>query len=82
MNKTRRTEIRTIAQDAKEIQSQMESLLARLELVYSDEEYAYDNMPDNLKYSFRGEEAEEAVNTMENVLDSMREIIKDLSSIS
>lgn len=82
MNKMRRNEIVSVATEAKEIQEAMGSLKTRLELVYSDEEYAYDSMPDNLKYSWRGQEAEEAVNSMERVLDYMKEIIEELSYIS
>ncbi len=82
MNKKRRNEIMSVATEANEIQDVMESLKARLELVYSDEEYAYDSMPDNLKYSWRGQEAEEAVNAMERVLDHMKEIIEELNYLS
>lgn len=82
MNKQRRAELNSVALEANEIQNAMELLEARLELVYSDEEYAYDSMPDNLKYSWRGQEAEEAVNSMERVLDHMKEIIEELNYIS
>lgn len=82
MNKQRRAELNSVALEANEIQNAMELLKARLELVYSDEEYAYDSMPDNLKYSWRGQEAEEAVNSMERVLDHMKEIIEELNYIS
>lgn len=82
MNKQRRTQIMSVADEANKIKDSMELLQARLELIEADEEYAYDSMPDNLKYSFRGEEAEEAVNEMQNALDKMNDIIESLKSIA
>jgi len=62
------------------------SLVARawaiIEEVHEGEEEAYENMPDNLKYSSKGEIAGEAVINLENALSAIEDVDAYLSEIS
>lgn len=74
MNKQRRKEIRDIA-------SQLEVLMERIEAIKEEEEEALDNLPESIQYSERGEQMEEytmsldqAVSDMDLVRDTLLEI--------
>lgn len=73
MNNKRRTEIRAISKE-------LDSLKSRLEKILMDEEFSFDNMPENLQYSMRGEESQEAIENMTSSVDSLEEAINNLSS--
>lgn len=68
MNNTRRKQI----QKASDLISQAKSIL---ESVLSDEEFAFDNMPENLQGSQRGMDSEEAIEILDEVIDQLSEII-------
>ena len=60
----------------------LENIKGNLESILSDEENYFDNMPENLQGSIRGEESEEAINSLneaieviENCIDLLNEII-------
>ncbi|MFR1831836.1 MAG: hypothetical protein ACLSX5_01625 [Lachnospiraceae bacterium] len=81
MNKNRRKQI-------SEIVNELENIKLKLSSVLYDEEDAYDNMPDNLKGSIRGEESEEAIDEMneadgllDDALDSLNEALEHLEEI-
>lgn len=61
MNKQRRKELN-------EIISKLENLRDDLECLQGEEQDYYDNMPENLQCSERGERAEEAVSSLEDAL--------------
>jgi len=71
MNKERRNKITKIIKDLEEIKSRLQSVL-------SDEEYAFDNMPENLQGSMRGEESEEAIECMDEANDAIENAIEQL----
>ncbi len=75
MNKQRKTEIQKICES-------LDNILVRLKDVYRDEEYVFDNIPENLQSSRIGEESEEAIEIMDNCIDKLNEIIDDLEVIS
>ena len=74
MNKQRRNSIKNAVDKlilAKEL----------IEDIKSEEENAFENMPENLQCSMRGEESEEAIDTLEEVVDQLNEIIDNLDDI-
>ena len=71
MNDIRRNELEEIYNDLMEI-------CDRLENVKCDEEEYYDNIPENLKYSERGERAEEAVSALEDALEEIGEALGNI----
>ena len=74
MNKDRRYTISMILK-------KMNSIKDELENVKNEEEFAFDNMPENLQGSMRGEESQEAIETMDEALDSLEEAISQLENI-
>ena len=59
----------------------LETILADIERVKGEEELAYDNMPENLQYSDRGETSQEAIDCLEEVYNNMEEIIDLLEEV-
>lgn len=74
MNKQRRTEIKNII-------AELENIKTKLDNVFSEEQYAFDNMPENLQYSMRGEESQEAIDYMSEAVSSIEEAIDQLEGI-
>ena len=74
MNKDRRYTISMILK-------KMNSIKDELENVKNEEEFAFDNMPENLQGSMRGEESQEAIEAMDEALDSLEEAISQLENI-
>lgn len=74
MNNKRRAEIR-------KIHMVLETILSDIERVKSEEELAYENMPENLQYSDRGEASQEAIDCLEEVYNNMEEIIDLLEEV-
>lgn len=56
-----------------------ESVKSEIESICSDEEFAYDNMPEGLQCSMRGETAEECIDLLNEAIDLFDEIIDELS---
>ena len=75
MNKQRRKII-------SECTLQIEQIKSTLEDVKMDEEFAFDNMPENLQGSERGEEMEEAIDCLEEVIDTLDDAIEQLSQLN
>lgn len=71
MNKTRRKEIQKIIKD---IENLVHSIL-------SEEQVAFDNMPENLQGSYRGQESEDAQGSLESAIDALEEAIACLEEI-
>ena len=71
MNKQRRKELNVIIDKLTELRDLLENL--------KDEEQDYfDNMPENLQYSERGERAEEAVMSLEEALDNIDSVVESI----
>lgn len=72
------------AQGRKEIAKHIASLdeiKSRLESMRDDEEMKYDNMPEGLQESDRGEQMQEAIDALENAVTSLEEAIDSLNEI-
>lgn len=74
MNKERRNKISKILNEIEKIKSELESVLF-------DEQMVFDNMPENLQGSMRGEESEEAIDCMSEAVDSLQEALGQLTDI-
>ena len=53
-----------------------------LEMIRDEEQEAFDNLPDGLQGSERGEAMEDAIYQMEEAMDSMDEIIDNLYEVA
>ena len=74
MNKERRTKINNIIK-------KLEAVLNDLKEVLFEEEMVFDNMPENLQGSIRGEESEEAIDLMNEAVESLQNACDNLDSI-
>ncbi len=77
MNKATRSRLREIA-------DQLASITEYVEEVRDEEQDKFDNMPENLQYSYRGEgfeNAADALNDAAEALENARERIKEAASV-
>ena len=74
MNKQRRNEIANIL-------TELENLKTTLDNILSEEQMMFDNMPENLQYSMRGEESQEAIDNMEGAVSNLEDAISQLEDI-
>ena len=75
MNKQRRKLIKNNIDSLEIIKSNIEDIL-------SDEEFYFDNMPENLQGSMRGEDSQNAIDILGEVVDELEAIIDSLLEIS
>jgi phage host-nuclease inhibitor protein Gam len=75
MNKQRRTSIAKIA-------ASLDNLRAEIETLMEEEQDYYDNMPESLQESERGQIADEAIGFLQSAIDCFDDIIDNLSSAS
>lgn len=74
MNKARKQQLRKWLQDMEAIKSELENIL------YDEQSY-YDNVPENLQYSRRAEDSENAIEQMEEAVSSIEEAISTVEEI-
>lgn len=74
MNRQRRRELQKVAM-------LLGSARALLETVTDEEQEAYDNMPEGLQYSDRGEAMSEGLDSLAEMLDSLEEMDSTLCDI-
>jgi tetratricopeptide (TPR) repeat protein len=87
MNKSRRKRIAVAIDNLERITNydSIESIKSEIEDILWEEEDAYDNMPENLQYSIRGEESSEAIDNLQEAVDLLEEaidIINDINDIN
>lgn len=68
MNKIRRKRIENTIE-------KLEKIMAEFEDIRDDEQDCFDNLPESLQYSERGETMEEAIDVLDNVLDNINDAI-------
>lgn len=70
MNNTRRKELSEIIKDLGTVQDKddLYATISELECIKDDEQYYYDNIPENLQCSQRADDSEEAIDNMEEAL--------------
>lgn len=74
MNKIRRKELN-------KIKEALSALRSDLEHIKYDEESCYDNMPEGIQCSMKGEESEEAIEILDEACDKMEEIIDLITEV-
>ncbi len=74
MNKARRKQIQ-------DIYDKLEEFRDEIEQVKNDEEEAYENMPDSLKYGERGESMESAIDILDSAYGDVDSAIMGLEEI-
>lgn len=74
MNKTRRKNLATIIET-------LEAMKSSLEDVRDEEESAFDNLPESIQESERGETMQEIVDALYDACDSLEETIDSLNEI-
>ena len=74
MNNSRRLKLSAL-------QGKLVEIKEYIEEIKTDEEMAFDNMPENLQGSQKGEESEEAIDYMDQAIDSIEEAIDSIDSI-
>lgn len=75
MNKLRRTKLKTWKIKAETLKDELDTIL-------SEEQEAFDNMPEGLQCSARGEASEEAIGLMEDAASSIEEAIDAIGEIT
>lgn len=74
MNNERRKQLEILIQ-------KIEVLKYELENILQEEQFCYDNIPENLQYSLHAENSEDAINSMENAIESFDEVIDSINEI-
>lgn len=83
MNKSRRKRIAAVISTLENVgYNIIESARDEIEDILWEEEDAYDNMPENLQYSMRGEESSEAIDNLQEAVDKLEEAIEVLEEIN
>lgn len=81
MNDTRRRRLREIKTQIDFANSQLKDASKRLSSILSEEQDAFDNMPEGLQSSYRGMCSEDAIDSMEEASDKLDEVIELLNDI-
>lgn len=74
MNSQRRNQLRDIQQELRDI-------YARLDGLYDEEQAAYGNTPESLQDSEQGEQAQNAIDTIETIRDQVLEAADGIDKI-
>ena len=83
MNKQRRRALGALIPQLEMMCTLREEITDRLDTIMGEEQEALDNLPESLQESERGQQMQEYIDTMEEVLDALQEIDFDdlISSI-
>lgn len=74
MNKIRRNSISKVTNVLREQKDE-------LEMLRGDEQMAYDNLPEGIQMSDRGDEMEEYINMLDEAIDSLEDAIMSIEDI-
>lgn len=76
MNKSRRKELLEVIKELNKIQDRddLYSCINTLENIKDDEQDYYDNIPENLQYSQRAEDSEQAIENMDDALYLLNDV--------
>lgn len=73
MNKNQRRLLNECAKRLGRLECELSSIVSDIEDVKNEEECKLDNMPDSLRESSRGEEMEEAIERLDDILSLLEE---------
>lgn len=74
MNNTRRKNIAAIIE-------RIEIINSDLEYIADEERMAFDNLPESIQYSERGESMEEAADELEEIRDELEDLLERLQDV-
>lgn len=74
MNKQRRKSL-------EEVVSRLEDCMSDLECIKEEEQEAYDNLPEGIQYSERGEAMQENVDDLDYVISDLDSVISSINEI-
>ena len=79
MNRIRRKSLKAVLGQMDELSTALETVKEALQDVLNEEQEAYDNLPEGLQESDRGQQMQEYIDALEGVVDSLGELdIEDL----
>ena len=81
MNKDRRAKIKTSNRRLDLVTEILNTYKSELESIQMDEEFAFDNLPEGFQNGIRGDEMQEAIDEMEDSMETIDNIIKELEDI-
>lgn len=83
MNKVRRKRIASVIETLENITGYdlIETTKDEIEDILWEEDDAYNNMPENLQYSMRGEESSDAIDSLQEAVDALEEAIDALNEL-
>ena len=83
MNKVRRKRIASVIETLENITNYdlIETTKDEIEDILWEEDDAYNNMPENLQYSMRGEESSDAIDSLQEAVDALEEAIDALNEL-
>lgn len=83
MNKARRKRIASVIGTLENITGYdlIETAKNEIEDILWEEDDAYNNMPENLQYSMRGEESSDAIDSLQEAVDALEEAIDALNEL-
>lgn len=73
MNKNQRKVLNKCAEQLEQMQSEISSIVELIEGIRDDEESKLDNLPDSLRDSSKGEEIEECIEQLDEILSLIDE---------
>lgn len=77
MNRDRRKALKVILGQMEELTSKIEEVKEALQGVIDEEEEALGNLPENIQESERGEQMQEYIDAMEEVMEALDELDMD-----
>lgn len=81
MNNQRREKIRQLKTQIDLIKTGLKKVSGELSSILSEEQDAFDNMPEGLQSSYRGMCSEDAIDNMEEANEKLDEVIELLNDI-
>lgn len=74
MNKNRRKEIKTVIDE-------LDKLGARIEELRDEEQGYFDNMPEGIQWSEKGDAVQETIDDMDEAIDSIQNCVDALNAV-
>lgn len=82
MNTARRKQIAKIAKSIREVQEIMDGIRADIEGIQDEEQEAFDNLPESIQESERGENSQYAIDELEDILSNLDTIKDDVENLA
>lgn len=81
MNNKRRQILRSVLAKIEELDTLKEEIVEILSTAADEEQEAFDNLPENLQMSERGERMEEIIDLLESARDTYEDLVFETSDI-